>query len=329
MKLAMVLFILIGSSQMGGVQERRFEFTYVVDVDIPEGAKDIRMWLPYPKRDDHQDIRLLAIESPVPTTVYQEYEYRNSMLFLSVPANEFTHISVEMKFRVTRKEHKESDFIELEDPEGYVDSSAARWLGPDRLIPFDERVSRRAVQITEGHQTVVDKAKSIYDYVVNNFSYDEVGKGLGRGDINFVMDSKTGNCADFHAVFIGLNRAVGIPAKFKMGFLIPVEEGGDAGEEAREGEREVDGYHCWAEFYVTGYGWVPVDVLEGKRNPDRQEYFFGAHDENRVEFTVGRDIKLNPQQSASPLNFFIYPHVEIDGERLGNVQQRFFFKNFD
>jgi transglutaminase-like putative cysteine protease len=45
------------------------------------------------------------------------------------------------------------------------------------------------------------------------------------------------------------------------------------------------GIHCWAEFYAQGIGWVPVDTSEAAKNPAKREYFFGAHDENRIEFS--------------------------------------------
>ncbi|MBI3950211.1 MAG: transglutaminase domain-containing protein, partial [Acidobacteria bacterium] len=142
--------------------------------------------------------------------------------------------------------------------------------------------------------------------------------GWGRGDIYYACDVKRGNCTDFHAVFIGFCRAVGIPARFAIGFPLP--------EGNREGQ--IAGYHCWAEFYLKGYGWVPVDTSEASKNPAKKDYFFGAHDENRVQFSIGRDIVLNPRQSGEPINFFVYPYVEVDGKPLNDVQKKFLFKDF-
>jgi transglutaminase-like putative cysteine protease len=98
-------------------------------------------------------------------------------------------------------------------------------------------------------------------------------------------------------------RAVGIPARFAIGFPLPADRG----------EGKIAGYHCWAEFYAKGIGWVPVDASEAGKDPSKREYFFGAHDENRVEFSKGRDVTLTPRQKGDALNYFVYPYTEIDG----------------
>ena len=61
---------------------------------------------------------------------------------------------------------------------------------------------------------------------------------------------------------------------------------------------------------------MPVDASEAAKNPDKRNYFFGAHDENRVEFTRGRDVELTPKQAGPPLNYFVYPYAEADGKPL-------------
>src|SRR4029077_13646546 len=76
---------------------------------------------------------------------------------------------------------------------------------------------------------------------------------------------------------------------------------------------EITGYHCWAELYVDGRGWVPVDSSEAAKNPARRDYFFGRHDENRLEFSRGRHLALAPAQHGEKLNFFIHPYAEVDG----------------
>ena len=311
-----LVICLLGVSSLVA-KERTFEFTFVAELEIPEGSSKLQMWLPYPTSNDFQDVRLLSIDSPVPTRVYQEYTYRNSMLFLTTPATEIEKLRVEMKFRVTRREHVESksEFTELEDPDGFFGFAERQWLEPDRLVPLDDYIRELAEEVTEGKTTVVEKARAIYDYTVDNLEYDKSGTGWGRGDIYYACDEKRGNCTDFHAVFIGFARAVNIPAKFAIGFPIPRDRG----------EGEVAGYHCWAEFFVPGYGWVPVDTSEANKNPEEREYFFGAHDENRVAFTVGRDIMLNPKQAGGPLNFFIYPYAEIDGKPVSDITRQFFY----
>ena len=76
---------------------------------------------------------------------------------------------------------------------------------------------------------------------------------------------------------------------------------------------EIAGYHCWSDFYVDGKGWIPVDISEAWKHPEKRDYFFGAHDVNRVQFSMGCDLQLNPPQNGKPLNYFVYPYIEVDG----------------
>jgi transglutaminase-like putative cysteine protease len=147
--------------------------------------------------------------------------------------------------------------------------------------------------------------------------YDKSGEGWGRGDAVWACTSKRGNCTDFHSLFIGMMRSSGIPARFEIGFPLP--EG--------KTEGDIPGYHCWAQFHLAGVGWVPVDASEAWKNPAKRDFFFGAHDTNRVFFTYGRDIRLSSDQKADPLNYFIYPYAETNGQPVKNLQTHFSFRD--
>jgi len=147
--------------------------------------------------------------------------------------------------------------------------------------------------------------------------YGKTGQGWGRGDIYYACDARRGNGTDFHAVFIGYCRAQGIPARFSTGLPLP----------AQRGQGEIRGDHCWAEFFTKETGWVPVDASEAAKDPSKRGYFFGAHDENRVEFTRGRDLVLTPKQAGPPLNYFVYPYAEADGQPLDNVERMYTFED--
>jgi transglutaminase-like putative cysteine protease len=200
-------------------------------------------------------------------------------------------------------------------PEGDL----SRWLKPDRLVPIDGQIHTWAHDVVEAAhaQTDLEMARAIYNHVVSTVKYDKSGKGWGRGDIYYACDARRGNCTDFHAIFIGYARAMGIPARFAIGFPLPGERG--AGK--------IAGYHCWAEFYAKGIGWVPVDASEAAKNPAKREYFFGAHDENRVELSKGRDVVLTPRQQGEPLNYFVYPYAEVDGKAYANIETGYSYRD--
>jgi transglutaminase-like putative cysteine protease len=278
---------------------RSFAFTYQVAVnDVPAGTKHLDLWVPVPHSDAFQRIDNLRIESSNP---YKTAEAAPGNLMAHVEVN--GPVRVKMTFDATRTEHLQPRQRPAagEDP-----GDLSQWLNPDRLVPIDGQIkvwAREVVDKANAH-TDLEMARAIYNHIVATVKYDKTGKGWGRGDIYYACDARRGNCTDFHAIFIGYCRALGIPARFAIGFPLPPERG----------EGKIAGYHCWAEFYAKGIGWIPIDASEAAKNPAKREYFFGAHDENRIEFTRGRDLELAPKQSGDPLNYFIYPYAEADGK---------------
>jgi transglutaminase-like putative cysteine protease len=166
----------------------------------------------------------------------------------------------------------------------------------------------------KGRKTALEKGRALYDHVLDRMKYDKSGTGWGRGDAIYACDAKTGNCTDFHAYFIALARSIGIPARFAIGFTIPAETN----------EGKIAGYHCWGEFYAEGK-WVPVDISEADKAPELADYYFGHHPANRFEVTRGRDLVVDPAPSASPINFLVYPLVEVDGKHV-QAQTEFSFR---
>lgn len=297
--------------------ERSFEFTYSTVVDhIPKGARTVEVWIPYPASDPHQTISDVKVSSPYRTDITRDPQTGNQILHLSLANPKEDSLPIEVTFHVTRDEYVRKDFSRAK-PVSPQDPALAAYLRPDRLVPLDERIRSLSAQVTTGANTPLEKARAIYDYVVATMKYDKSGSGWGNGDINWACDAKRGNCTDFHALFIGLARAQGIPARFSIGFPLPAERG--AGE--------IPGYHCWAEFYLAGYGWVPIDASEAWKHPERKAYYFGAHDENRVQLSTGRDLALVPRQKGEPLNYFVYPYVEVDGVPYKNVSKTFRYRD--
>ena len=144
-------------------------------------------------------------------------------------------------------------------------------------------------------------ARVLYDVVNGHMKYEKKGTEWGRGDAVWACESGFGNCSDFHSLFISLARSQKIPAKFEVGFPLP----------EKRGEGDVNGYHCWAKFRPSDKGWVGVDISEANKNPKMKDYYFGNLTEDRIAFSTGRDLTLVPLQKGKPLNFFIYPYVEV------------------
>ena len=310
-------------------RERRFEFRYQALLPaMPEGAKTYRVWIPLPAETEEQQIHDLKIVSPVRYEQRTEELFGNRYAYIDLEPGSYPWpLSVTLGFEVTRKENRVdlgANAVSLEKAAqaagGNVVHAAEdreKFLRPNRLVPLDGVIGELSRQQTAGAESDLAKARGIYDYVVSTMSYDKSGEGWGRGDALFACDVKKGNCTDFHALLIGMMRAAGIAARFEIGFPLPADKN----------RGEIGGYHCWAQFYIEGVGWVPVDASEAWKDPWRKDYFFGAHDENRVHFTTGRDLSLDDDRQGEPLNYFIYPRAEIDGEVAEPIEKRFWFRD--
>jgi transglutaminase-like putative cysteine protease len=235
---------------------RTFRFTYNFTVkDIPSGAKRVRVWIPLPQTDQHQTVRILTVKAPVRTRMTQEAGYGNRMMYAEIQNSAAGQAEFTLEYRITRREYSRGDYAHLEQTDqkpSVVSASMSRLIAPDSLIPTDGKIRQLAFDVTGSQSGAVAKAKAAYDYLFTNMRYDKTGSGWGRGDAVWACDAKRGNCTDFHSPFIGMLRADGIPARFDIGFPLP--------ENKEKGD--IAGYHCWAEFYSSKIGWIPVDISE-------------------------------------------------------------------
>lgn len=291
--------------------------TIAMEFDLSEqpAGKETKLWIPYPLSDDDQLITKVTISGDyAESAVYSDQKYSTPMLYARWD-KEATSRKLVFSFHAVRNEVVKKDFPENEgawDPRDYT-----IYLSPTSLGPIDGVVKDLADQIVADKTSVYDKAKALYDWICENMYRDPETKGCGPGDVCSLLLNPGGKCTDIHSVFVALARAVGIPAREVFGI--------------RQGKESVvditKWQHCWAEFFLPGYGWVPVDPadvrkmmlkhglkLEDKKTKEYREYFWGAWDQYRVKLAVGRDLLLNPPQAGKPLNTFGYPYAEVGGE---------------
>ncbi|MCI0412680.1 transglutaminase domain-containing protein [bacterium] len=314
----LVLSVVLDSRDKEDPAHRTIQATYTANVEpIPQNTESLRVWVPVPSETSYQSIKALQIKSPYPAHLRHDPEFGNTYLYLEVPEPRLDTLTIQAKFQVDRR--KVTNKI-LDSADGWDEAPAplSQFLRAERLVTLSPRIRALAAKITEGMNTVEAKTKAIYDYVLRNVTYDKSVPGWGNGDTERVCIVGKGNCTDFHSLFISLARASGIPARFIIGFPVPEPVQGT-----------VAGYHCWAEFYLAGHGWVPVDPSDASKSNDsaRRNYLFGNLDPDRIQFTVGRDIRLDPLQSGEPLNYFIYPYAEADGKPITSTRMQLDYVN--
>lgn len=283
--------------------ERQVEGTYVARLDeIPEGVERISVWIPLPSSGRDQTIQEIRVESPWSWRELEDETFGNRYLHAEIE-NPPRTIEIRIPFRASRRA---VSFLDL-TAEGAVLEGVDRYLEADRLVTLSERVRTLAAEVSKGKKGTIEKARAIYDHVLATMRYDKSIPGWGEGDTERACDIGAGNCTDFHSLFLSLARAEGIPTRFVIGFPLPAGSSGT-----------VSGYHCWAEFWLEGKGWVPVDASDAWKSEDSRtkEFLFGNLPADRVQFTIGRDLILSPA-TIEPLNYFIYPYAEAKAQRVG------------
>ncbi len=307
---------LFASLSAFGQQSRHFTFHYAFTVRNVQPGQKLQLWFPQAQSDDFQTVKILSIKGDLPLKKTHDRKYGDAAFYAVAPKAARSEYAFDVEYEVVRRERIG---LPREGLRPKLLRASARetneYLGADHLVPVKGKLADIAAQQVQGKTTTMDKARALYDHVFSTMRYDKSGTGWGRGDAEWACDARRGNCTDFHSVFISMARSQGIPARFSIGFPLP--SGKHSGE--------IAGYHCWAEFYDPQFGWVPVDISEAWKDKSKKDYFFGAHDANRLQFSTGRDLLLSPPQAGEPLNYFVYPYVEVDGRKYENVSNRFSF----
>jgi hypothetical protein len=301
-------------------KSRTFLFTYSTTVTgLPEG-KSARIWLPVAHSDDDQDVSIEAKDVPKDAKITECTKTGNQYLYVEAKPNADGNIPLSITYKVTRREVKGGSKKDVMSKE-----QLARLLEADAMVPVggkpvDQIKEKLKLNDKELPKDEMAAAKVLYDAVNAHMKYGKPkDKAWGRGDSVYAATECVGNCTDFHSLFMSLARSEKIPCNFVIGFPLPMTPG--AGE--------IPGYHCWAWFKTKANGWVPVDISEANKEPKMAGYYFGNLTDNRVAFTTGRDLSLEPKQDGKPLNFLIYPYVEVDGKpyAASNMKNKFSFKD--
>lgn len=301
---------------------RTFRLTYRVELPQENGAA--RLWLPLPAAGQTPyQAAMGSVWSGTAEKASFTASRRYGAPIFYAEWNEGGPRKVQVVSHVRTADR--SAMLDKASPRAAIPAEVGEFLNPTPHMPTDGIVRDTALAITRGKTAPLEKARAIYDWVVDNTFRDPKVQACGKGDIKFMLESGNlgGKCADINSLFVGLARAAGIPAREAFG--LRVAESGLFKSLGRSGD--VSGaQHCRAEFYLAGAGWVPVDaadvrkaVLEEKleladpRITALRERLFGNWEMNWVTFNHARDFALEPEAAAGPLNFFMYPYAEIGG----------------
>ena len=312
---------------------RTFEITTRVDLQWPEGTS--RVWVPVPSVDGpYQKVLGNTWSGNGTNRLASDGKYGAGMVVAEwAPSEKNPFVEVVSTFSTL---NRAVDFSKRDPSIKALDAdTAAFYLASTELIPTDGIVRQTARDVTKGKLSDLDKARAIYEWIVDNTARDPKTRGCGIGDIKTMLETQNlkGKCADLNALYVGLARSVGLPARDVYGLRVAKSEFGYRSLGA--GSPNVTrAQHCRAEVYLTGYGWVPVDpadvrkvVLEEKPEPTTladpvvppvRAKLFGAWEMNWLAYNDAHDVKL-PGSTRPSIGFLMYPQAETAKEKLDSL----------
>ena len=310
---------------------KTYEVTTRVEVLKPAGVT--RIWLPTPLTQDTAYLRTIgnswqadggtaaqSVDSQGAGIVWAEFAEGSKPVLVLTSRFATRDIALDLSKPGNAK---------AEDP-----ATLARYTMANEHMPTDGAVKELSSSIVKGAKGDQEKARAIYEWIVENTARDPKTRGCGTGDVKFMVENKlyTGKCADLNALYVALARAEGLPARDVYGVRVAASALG-YGSLGRGGGDITKAQHCRAEVYLNGYGWVPVDpadvrkvILEeggGKAPTDpmvlaARKRLFGSWEMNWLAFNMANEVVL-PKSTKGKIAFLMYPQCETAEGRLDSL----------
>jgi transglutaminase-like putative cysteine protease len=320
-----------GSAIAASAPWRTYEITTTVQILKPNGIS--KAWIPLPMMEDNEWHRMSGNESSgnaARTQVYRDGKYGAGMLYAEWAPDQAKPVAV-----LTSRFSTRDRMVEFGKPvsgERLSPADVAFYTQPTDLMPTDGIVRQTALEATKGARGDIEKSRAIYEWIVDNTFRDPKTRGCGIGDIKSMLETRnlSGKCADLNALYVGMARSVGIPARDVYGLRVTPSQYGYRSLGANT-DNVTRAQHCRAEFFAQGYGWVPVDpadvrkvVLEeppgnlalGDPKVTRmRKQLFGSWEMNWLAYNNGHDIVL-PNSGGKKVAFLMYPQAEVGGALL-------------
>jgi transglutaminase-like putative cysteine protease len=319
---------------------RTFELT--TRLEITEAVGPVRAWVPVPltsTTDYFQGEPNSWTGNFTSAKAIQYDKYGTGIVLAEWAANKSAPVlEVVSRFKT---QDRQVDLSRKPKPGRKEDKAVLEYFRqPSRLIRTDGVVAATSKEIVAGKKSDVDKAKAIYEWIVDHTFRDPKVKGCGVGDITTMLETGYlgGKCADLNALYVGLARAAGLPARDVYGIRCATSK---EFKSLGRAEDVTGAQHCRAEVYLTGYGWTPVDpadvrkvVLEenapGEPLPlddpkvrHAREKLFGAWEMNWLPYNYAHDVQL-PNSNGPTLGFFMYPQAETANGRKDSLDPKKF-----
>ncbi|EFI53287.1 MULTISPECIES: transglutaminase-like domain-containing protein [Afipia] len=235
--------------------------------------------------------------------------------------------------------------IDLSKPMGAYklsEDEQRRYTTSNDHIPLEGIVRETSDKIiaASGAKQPIEKARAIYQWMVENTYREGSVRGCGTGNIVVLLRSGDigGKCADLNALFVGLVRAQGIPARDLYGIRIAPSAFGYKSLGANS-SNVTTAQHCRSEVFLAEFGWVPMDPADvrkvaleestGHLSIDdplvvaARKTLLGAWEGNWMPYNTADLIALPGAKSGTP-TFVMYPEAETVAGRLDCLDSQTF-----
>jgi len=302
----------------------------------PEGGS--KAWIPLPMMDETEWQRPVGSSwsgNAATAKIARDGKYGAAMVFAEWSGSVAAPV-LEVTSGFMTRDRAVDPTKRRPDAEKLSAADVAFYTSATDLIPTDGIVKETSNDIVKGAKSDVDKARAIYEWVVENTFRDAKTRGCGWGDIKSMLETKNlgGKCGDLNAMFVGLARSAGVPARDIYGLRVAPSIHGY--KSLGVGSPNVTrAQHCRAEFFAQGVGWVPVDpgdvrkvVLEEPPTNLKIDHpmvvaarkrLFGGWEMNWLAYNMAHDVKL-PGSSGPKIPYLMYTNGETGGKVLDQLE---------
>ncbi len=293
-------------------EARTVELTQTVQLkDVPEGAKNVRLWVPIPSDRNWQRVLDISVDqTPGSWEIVSQEEGRGKFIYMDIANPKPGNMEIAVSCIVER-EGVHFPLGDVSKPEPlaiqkaiFTDSlnvSAPLMMADDKVRALAGEACGNEADVAKQAVLLLKKVAEVADH----YSKDPTKPHCGRGSAQDCLENGGGCCTDLHSLFIAMARARGIAARMQYGYRLL---------DAKEGAEFDPGYRCWVEFFVPGAGWVPTDIVAADNADDANPYKWNSLGPYRVWLWEGRSFELTPKANASQVHTMLCGWAEIDGK---------------
>lgn len=275
-------------------------FHYTLTINDTSNAKEHNIWLPYPRVDNKRqtDVNHFSSKKYIITT-----NTTHSNAYIKTNNKKHNKYKIKYKFKTYAEYHPlPSDIKHIQ-----ADTTIFKEYITERAphIIFSEKIKNKTDSIVGDETRPYYQARKIFESIRKEYPWASAREYSTIENIpEYVIEQKHGDCGQVTLLFITMCRYKKIPARWQSGFML---------------HPGYENLHDWAEIYIEGMGWIPVDPSFGVQDwgkTDAEKYFyFGGIDAYRMIVNSDWGGELSPKKKYSRSENVDFQRGECESEK--------------